>query len=127
MRYKLEAAKNAFKQAWDGQGGNVEVAYRWSCRWLEAERALRDKMEDRSAALQAHLERMIEIEEVTRRQLRERIATLFEVRASEYYVAEAELWVTQAKERGDTHRTNKRQEKKSGHVEGGDRPRNRAP
>jgi hypothetical protein len=96
LKNKLEAAQKAFRQAWENQGGDVEVAYRWSCRWLEAERALSEKTEDRLAALQSHLERVREIEQVTRRQFRERITSMFQVRASEFFVAEAEVWVAQA-------------------------------
>ena len=96
MTYKLEAAQKAFRQVWGGQGGNVERAYPWSVRWLEAERALSDQTEDRIAALEAHLERVREIEQVTKRQFQQRISSLYEVSASEYYVAEAEVWVAQA-------------------------------
>jgi hypothetical protein len=96
MRKKLDAAQKAFKLAWDDKGGDIEAAYRWSCRWLEAERELSDKTEARVAALQAHLARMTDIDGVTKREYREKITTSYEVRTIEYYVAEAELWVCQA-------------------------------
>jgi hypothetical protein len=103
MKNKLEAAQKAFKQAWDGLGSDIdiEVAYQWSCRWLDAERALKDKTEERIAALKAHLLRVREIEQVTKRQHEQGLTTLFRVRASEYYVAEAEVWVAQATEQGE--------------------------
>jgi hypothetical protein len=101
MRNKLEAAQKTFKQVWDSQGGDPERAYRWSCRWLEAERALSDKTGDRIAALQAHRERMREIEQVTRRQFHQGFTSLLQVRASEFYVAEAEVWMSQAMDQGE--------------------------
>jgi hypothetical protein len=75
MRSKLDVAQKGFKLAWDDQESDVEVAYRWSCRWLEAERELSDKTEDRIAALQAHLARVRDIEQVTKRQFLRRLTT----------------------------------------------------
>jgi hypothetical protein len=100
MRSKLDAAKMGFTAAWGDKGGDVEIACRWSYRWLEAERELSDKTEDRIAALQAHLTRVRDIEELTKRQFQKRHTTIDQVRASEYYVAEAELWVCQALNQG---------------------------
>jgi hypothetical protein len=98
LQKKLEAARTAFKEVWPSQWGDVEVPYRWSCRWLKAERELSPKTEDHVAALQAHAERMRELERVVKGLHRRRLATLEQVRSAEFYVAEAEAWLGQANE-----------------------------
>src|SRR5262245_53567552 len=72
LKSKLEAAQKAFQAIRDDDRGDPEVAYRWSCRWLEAERALSDTAEKRIAALQAHLERVRKIAEATNRLFEQR-------------------------------------------------------
>jgi hypothetical protein len=104
LKNKLEAARTAFKTAWAGQWDDVEVLYRWSLRWLEVERELSDRTENRIAALQAHLERTRAIERVTRRRFGRRLITIDQVRAAAFYVAEAEVWLGQtAAEAGTGH------------------------
>jgi len=82
LRKKLEAARTAFKEVWPGQWGDVEIPYRWSYRWLKVERELSAKTEDR----------------VIKGLSRQRLTGLDQVRAAEFYVAEAEAWLAQAKE-----------------------------
>jgi hypothetical protein len=75
----------------------AEDVYLWSVRWLDAERGMSDRKEDRVAALEAHLKRM--------KELRQRVTVMAEgglvpgldVRAAEFYQAEAELWLAQAR------------------------------
>jgi hypothetical protein len=98
MKNKLEAARATFKEVWTGPWDHVEVPYQWSYRWLQVERELSDKTADRIAALQAHLMRVREIEQVTKSRYRQRLITIDQVRAAEFYVAEAEVWLSQAKE-----------------------------
>ena len=98
MRNKLEAARTAFQKVWPDGWRDVEVPYRWSLRWLEAERELANKAEDGIAAFQAHLERMRDMERVTKRLLQQRQIPIDQASAAEFYVAEAEVWLARAKE-----------------------------
>jgi hypothetical protein len=98
LQRKLEAARAAFKEVWPGQWGDVEVPYRWSRRWLEVERELSPRAEDHVAALQAHAERMRELERVVKGLHRRRLVALDQVRSAEFYVAEAEAWLGRANE-----------------------------
>jgi hypothetical protein len=73
-----------------------DLAYTWSVRWLQAQRALSQTKEERLAAYVSHQKRM--------RALRDTIKDLgnfvipAEVPSGEWYLAEAELWLL--KERG---------------------------
>jgi hypothetical protein len=98
LQKKVEAARTAFKEVWPGQWGDIEVPYRWSCRWLKAEQELSPRTEDHVTALQAHAERMRELERVVKGLYRRRLVALDQVRAAEFYVAEAEAWLGQATE-----------------------------
>jgi hypothetical protein len=51
---RLKAARDAFTIA-NGESIDREKMYRWSVRWLEAEKALKPAKADQLAALQAHL------------------------------------------------------------------------
>src|SRR5437870_5478622 len=69
---KLEAARQTFETIWKDKGWrDVEVPYRWSRRWLEAQQSV--KREDQVLAFHQHLDRMKELEEVTRQQYRDRL------------------------------------------------------
>jgi hypothetical protein len=79
-----------------------DLAYTWSVRWLHAQRDLSETKEARVAAFADHVKRM--------KQLREQVKLLVgdgsgglldasEDPASEWYLAEAELWLL--KERGE--------------------------
>jgi hypothetical protein len=81
----------------DGVLLSPEYAYRWSCRWLEAERALKPQKAEQVPAYEKHLERMRSIANITNDRWRRRIITLAEVNAAEYYAVEAELWLIEAK------------------------------
>ncbi len=74
---------------------NPEDAYTWSVRWLQSERDRSPKRADQIAALEAHLERMQNLEkalEPLSRDLLPRSAAL----GAEWYLREAELWLAQA-------------------------------
>jgi hypothetical protein len=100
---KLEAARQTFEGYWqDKYWRDVEIPYRWSRRWLEAQRQLSAKQEDQITACQQHLDRMKGLEEVTRQQFRDGgRAKVYEINATEYYVAEAAEWLAQAKGRAE--------------------------
>ena len=68
----------------------------WSRRWLEAEKALSDKKEDRLKALTAHWRRMKELEKKVSGYVRVGVAHVADARAATYYRTEAEIWLIQA-------------------------------
>jgi hypothetical protein len=104
QKAKLEAARQTYKVIWqnykEGLAPPVELPYRWSCRWLQAQREVSDQKADQVAAFQAHWERMREIERIERELRRSRVNPVNEVTAAEYYRIEAEIWLEQAKSGG---------------------------
>jgi hypothetical protein len=76
---------------------DVERLYQWSRRWLEAERELADKKEERVAAAQAHLDRMKKLEEVVRGWHRKGLLPPADVPAVEFYRLDAERRLAQAR------------------------------
>jgi hypothetical protein len=96
-RAKLEAARRTFEGFWkDKAWREVEVPYRWSRRWLEAQCQVSDRWEDRVAAFRQHLELMRGLEQITRKAFRDRLERVDDVNASAYYVAEAAEWLARA-------------------------------
>jgi site-specific recombinase XerD len=98
---KVAAARKTYEVIWknnrEGLVPFAELAYRWSKRWLEAEVDLRDKKDEQVAAYQAHKDRMRELARITRDRYRNRVNTIEEATATEFYNAEAEVWLEQAK------------------------------
>ena len=100
-RAKLEAARTTFEALWRNKGyPNVETAYRWSARWLEAQRELSDTKEAWIGAWQAHRQRMRELARITTSLFDRNLVSMDEVHAAGYFVAEAELLLVQAKQYG---------------------------
>jgi hypothetical protein len=99
---KVEAARRTYEVTWknyrDGLAPPVELPYRWSCRWLKAERELSQEKAEQVAACKAHLERMREMERIERELRRSKLNPVNEVTAAEYYRIEAEVWLTEAQE-----------------------------
>jgi hypothetical protein len=77
-------------------GVDAEGAYKWSCRWLEAERQVSDNKEDRIAAAQAHLDRMKALKKRAH-EVAARNSADVNLPGTEYYCVEAEIWLVQAK------------------------------
>jgi hypothetical protein len=96
MRTKLETARMAFTEVWGGPWTDVEVPYRWSSRWLEVELQLSDKTEGRIAAFKGHLARVKEMARASKSLSLQRLIPFDQVKAAEFYVAEAEAWLGQA-------------------------------
>jgi hypothetical protein len=100
-RAKLESARRTFEQLWkEGGWRQAETPYLWSRRWLEAQLQLTEGPKDRVAPFQRHLDRMKDLEQMTRGLFKERLVRVTEVYATEYYVAEAAEWLARAKARG---------------------------
>jgi hypothetical protein len=81
------------------EGLDLEVLYQWSHRWMEAERKLSDKKAAQTAALQAHYERMKELEKVAVALVKSGQGRASDASAATYFRLEAELWLAQAKEK----------------------------
>jgi hypothetical protein len=101
VKAKVDAARRTYEVIWtnnrEGLVPFAELAYRWSRRWLEGELDLSDKKADQLAAYQAHRDRMRKLGRITHERYQNRVNTVDEVTAVDFYVAEAEVWVEQAK------------------------------
>jgi hypothetical protein len=101
-RQRMGAARDAYQFAWDAfkpfdlSKGDGEAAYRWSRRWMEAERDLASTEAGRVAALRGHLERMRGLEDEVRGYIGSTIP-LPQLAATRFYRAEAETWLAEAK------------------------------
>jgi hypothetical protein len=98
---KVDAARKTFELVWqnnkEGLVPFAEVAYRWSRRWLEAELERNAQKPAQATAYQAHSDRMRSLARITRERFKNRVNPIEEVTAADFYVAEAEIWVEQAK------------------------------
>ncbi len=77
-----------------------QEVYDWSVRWLEAQRAMSDKKEDRIAGLEGHLKRMKGLERRVK-QLTPDIFPKTDGTAAAFWVAEAEIWLADANGKSD--------------------------
>jgi outer membrane protein TolC len=102
LQAQLDAAREAYRLAQvyyrDGRG-DVETVYRWSRRWLEAEQAGGGGKDQNLAALKGHLERMKELQKQAEARWRTGLVTSLDTTATKFYLAEAEDWLAQAKEK----------------------------
>jgi hypothetical protein len=100
---RRDSARKTYEVTWanyrDGMAAG-EMVYRWSLRWLEAERQLSERPADQVAAFKGHLERMHDLEQLVRKvqNVAPGQATIDQVSAAEYYRSEAEFWLLQIKE-----------------------------
>jgi hypothetical protein len=92
------AARHAYEAVWekfkpfDLSKGDGEDVYRWSRRWMEAEREVAKSKAERVAALQGHFERMKKLEQEVQMYARGTIP-FQQLAATQFYRAEAELWL----------------------------------
>lgn len=93
---RSDAAQRAYEIAESAHAagtGSVEAVYMWSLRWMMA---LGDPCPScLEPAARAHRDRMRVLAERVRSMAQAGTATPFDLAASEYYAAEAEVWVTQ--------------------------------
>jgi outer membrane protein TolC len=100
----LQARRDAAQQAYDltlamyrtGKG-DAEGVYRWSQRWLVAQQDMAGTKAERTAAAEAHLGRMKDLEKVAEKLVKTGLVAPLEGKAARFYVAEAEVWLAQAK------------------------------
>jgi hypothetical protein len=99
-RARFEAARAAYQAAVEALRvgrGDAEKVYLWSRRTLKAQQALGGKKPERVAACAAHLERMEALRKLTVSRYHSGITTYAEVVGTGYYVAEARLWLAEAR------------------------------
>jgi hypothetical protein len=95
---RLNAAQNAYDAVWakfkpfDLAKGDGEDVYRWSRRWMEAEREMAKSKAERLTALQGHFERMKKLEQEVQMYARGTIP-FQQLAATQFYRAEAALWL----------------------------------
>lgn len=100
---RFDAAKRVYEtifklRAFGEDRWNVEEMYQWSRRWMEAERDLATTASQRTAVAEAHLDRMLRISKAA--VLRARMGESgIDVIATEFYVAEARVWLAAARSR----------------------------
>lgn len=97
---RAEAAKATYEARWEEYKvgrGFLEPVCDWSRRWLEAERDMSTKKEEQLAALEAHLKRLKELEEMVTASFEAGRTAIGNVTAARYHRIEAELWLAQAK------------------------------
>jgi hypothetical protein len=98
---RRDAARRTYQVMWanyrEGRASE-ELLYRWSRRWLEAEKQLGKRPADQVAACRGHLERMRDVERIVRKLQLSGVTTLDQVNSVEFYRVEAEMWLLQAKE-----------------------------
>src|SRR5438874_10838478 len=66
---RRDAARKTYEVMWANYRDRRvadEVLYRWSLRWLEAEKQLSERQADQAAACKGHFERMRELERLIR-------------------------------------------------------------
>jgi hypothetical protein len=96
----LDAARRTFAVQlveYEAKKSHPEHVYRWSRRWMDAQRALSETRAERAAAIEDHLTRMEQLLKVTERQYEVGTASAAAFRAFQFYVAEAQLWLAQTK------------------------------
>lgn len=93
----VDAAQHAFVQSralFESSQGSLEETYLWSVRWKEA--LVRNQPTSARLAAQAHLARMRDVCDVARRMVGQGMLDPTANHACTYYLAEAQLWVSQA-------------------------------
>jgi hypothetical protein len=98
---RVEAARTTFETEWknyrEGRRIGEDTLYRWSVRWLEAEKFVAAQAADRLAAYEGHRKRMRELDALIGNLQRAGQVTVDEVSAAAFYKAEAEIWFLQVK------------------------------
>jgi hypothetical protein len=100
---RLEAARKTYRGMIErakvdpNANADPERLYLWSRRWMEAERELATKAEEKVAAVEAHLDRMKTREAFVRKMIEKGFASPVDLAAQEFYRLEAEQWLAQLK------------------------------
>jgi hypothetical protein len=104
-RARLEAARTVYQgvlaraKVHPNAPLDPDKVYQWSRRWMEAERDLSAKKEDRSAAAEGHLTRMKAMEALVNRLFEQKLVSPVDVAAQAFFRLEAEKGLAQAKKK----------------------------
>ena len=103
LQERVRAAQKVYELSLEAQQHGVanidqEHLYRWSVRWMEAEREAAQKQPDRITALARHWKRTQSMKEIARQMYEARQASATEIAAAEYFCLEAEAWLTSARD-----------------------------
>jgi RND family efflux transporter MFP subunit len=100
-RAQVEVSRKAYEAARKSldQTRRAEEVYTWSVRWLNAQRDVSNKKDERLAALEAHLQRMKDLEKRVEALHKGGRTSPLDPLAAEAYRVEAELWLAQEKAR----------------------------
>jgi hypothetical protein len=101
LRQRLDAVRRAYKESYDlyreGRTRDVDRIYRWSKRWLEAEREVTTTQSEQIAALEGHWRRMKQLEDLMRNLSKAGVTAVVELAAVEYYRLDAEVALSKAR------------------------------
>jgi hypothetical protein len=109
LKARLDAAQEAYKGAWASLGsvqeagakvlfswGFPDEVHSWSVRWLNAQRDMSDKRDERIAILEEHIKRMKELQKRVTAMTPDLLPQLLSPAAA-WNLTEAELWLAKEK------------------------------
>ena len=104
VKARLEAARKTYEQTFlrfrNGvEGAAPDALFTWSCRWRDAEEAIKPGKAGRIVAAQAHLRRIQEVAKLFAAYAKAGQARQSDASAAEYYRLQAEIDLIQAKSR----------------------------
>jgi hypothetical protein len=104
LKAQVVSAAEVYRLRLEGYRGgepnsDLESTYLWSVRWLNAERDLSKKPNDRVAAAAAHLERMKTVEAMAAARVKGGNAPRHHAAAAEFFRVEAQIWLARAKDK----------------------------
>jgi hypothetical protein len=103
LKAQLEAAQEAYRVAeavYTANEGDAETVYRWSVRWMNAQRDLAAAKAERVAAVEDHVKRMQKLEQMA--EARHKVGlpgSPLEANAAKFYCVQAEGWLAREKAR----------------------------
>ena len=101
-RVQLEVVRQVFElrlqASRHGESPDLDQTYVWSRRWMDAQQALSETKAERMAAIETHLARMKELRNITQQLYEAKEIGAQDVMAFSFYVAEAELWLAEARQ-----------------------------
>ena len=97
---KVHAARAAYEAtfaAFRAGKADAEKVYLWSRRWMESGRDLKDKKTDPATGIKDHLARMKVLRQFAQDRYKAGQATHADILGTDFYIAEAEVWLTRTK------------------------------
>jgi hypothetical protein len=100
LQARLDAAREEFdarKKEFDVGRGTLDIVFGASHRILHSQKELNPKKDDQIAALQAHLDRMKDVEQINTDRFNAGRITIQDLKVAEYYRLDAEIMLERAK------------------------------